>query len=104
MSVEEIREFIKNENSKHQVVIWSKSFCPYCAQSKQLFESMPSLDVVVHEIDQMPSGQLIQQELATLTGQRTVPNIFAQNQHMGGNDDIQRVHQIGELSKLFEVN
>lgn len=103
MSREEIRQFIGSENSKHQVVVWSKSSCPYCSQTKQLFSSMPSVDVAVHEIDQLPSGFLIQQELLALTGQRTVPNIFVQDRHMGGNDDIQRAHRTGELSKLIKV-
>lgn len=104
MNREEIRRFIESENSSHQVVVWSKSYCPYCLQTKQLFKSMPSVDIVVHEIDQLSSGSWIQQELMVLTGQRTVPNIFVQNQHMGGNDDIQRAHRTGELSKLIEVN
>jgi glutaredoxin 3 len=104
MNREQIRQFIDSENSSHQVVVWSKSSCPYCMQTKQLFKSMPSIDVAVHELDRLPSGSLIQQELQNLTGQRTVPNIFVQNQHMGGNDDIQRAHRTGQLSKLIKAN
>ena len=34
----------------------------------------------------MPDGEAIQNELAKLTGQRTVPNIFIGGVHLGGND------------------
>lgn len=94
-------EFIKSENASNQVVVWSKSYCPYCQQTKKLFNSMKGVNMVVHEIDQMKDGYKIQQDLYHLTGQRSVPNVFVNNRHVGGNDDTQRANQTGELRDLL---
>ena len=45
----------------------------------------------------------MQGALAELTNQKTVPNIFVNQQHIGGNSDLQRKHQEGELTKMFDA-
>ena len=52
-----------------------------------------TLDVV--DLDQMEGqdGSMIQQELFTLTGQKTVPNIFIGGTPIGGNSELQALHQ-----------
>ena len=56
----------------------------------------------VDELDQIPDGTAIQEELAKLTGQRTVPNIFIGGVHVGGNDALVHAKEKGKLQKLFE--
>jgi glutaredoxin 3 len=46
-------------------------------------------------------GAAIQNYLAEKTGQRTVPNIFIEQRHVGGNSDIQAKKSSGELKKLL---
>ena len=99
---QELRDFIQNENSTHPVVVYSKSYCPYCAKTKELFKKL-NVEYVVHEIDQHPDGYLLQQELAKLTGQRTVPNVFVGNKHLGGNDDTHNAYRTGALQQLIEA-
>jgi glutaredoxin 3 len=95
-------DFIVQENAAHKVVIWSKSFCPYCTKTKQTFAAMTGVtDVTIHELDQRSDGNEIQSELLKITGQRTVPNVFVMNQHIGGNDDTQRAKNSGKLSELL---
>jgi len=36
----------------------------------------------------MPDGSAIQAALLELTGQRTVPNVFINGKHLGGNDKV----------------
>lgn len=96
----EVRDFIQEQNAKHRVVVWSKTYCPYCAATKKLLRSMNVDDVVVQEIDMHPQGRLIQQELQQMTGQRTVPNVFINEQHIGGNDKLQALHSNGRLDIL----
>ena len=105
-NIQEIRAFIEAENSSHTVVVWSKTYCSYCSQTKKLLKSIPNLDpsdVQIHELDQNPKGDAIQQELYSLSGQRTVPNVFVRGQHLGGNDDTQRAFRSGQLTKLLQV-
>lgn len=47
-------------------------------------------------------GAEIQNALAELTGQRTVPNVFINHKHIGGNSDLQDKKASGELKKLLE--
>ena len=44
-------------------------------------------------------GDQIQSYLTEKTGQRTVPNIFIQQKHVGGNSDLQTLKRNGELKK-----
>ena len=53
------------------------------------------------ELDTMDQGADIQAELLTMTGQRTVPNIFVKGEHLGGNDDLQEAAQSGRLAELL---
>ncbi|KAH0548266.1 hypothetical protein GP486_008031 [Trichoglossum hirsutum] len=74
------------------LAVFSKSTCPYCRAAKSLLrEKGASFHVV--ELDQVANviddGPEIQAALAELTGQRTVPNIFINKKHIGGNSDLQ---------------
>mmetsp|Transcript_11617 Transcript_11617/g.17057 ORF Transcript_11617/g.17057 Transcript_11617/m.17057 type:complete len:114 (-) Transcript_11617:111-452(-) len=101
----EVREFIQNEINKNDVVIFSKSYCGYCTQTKQTFQSKGiTSGVTVHELDRIENGSGIQQELAKMTNQRTVPNVFVKGQHIGGNDNTQRAFSTGEIEKLLNAN
>jgi glutaredoxin 3 len=85
----------------NKVVIFSKSYCPYCSATKDLFERMDVEGVVVIELDQDPRGQEMQQELQRRTGQRTVPNVFVNGKHLGGNSDAQSAARNGKLQEML---
>ncbi|PXF45646.1 hypothetical protein BWQ96_04550 [Gracilariopsis chorda] len=85
------------------VVVFSKSYCPFCVRAKGLLaERMPAIDGLpepkIFEMDRMGSeGAAIQQYLLQKTGQRTVPNIFIAQEHIGGCDDVYGLDARGEL-------
>jgi glutaredoxin 3 len=90
---------LEEEIAAHPVVIYSKSYCPYCAQTKALFAAhFPHVDVQVREMDQERDGARVQRMVLTLTGQRTVPNVFVNGKHIGGNDQVQRAFREGTLA------
>jgi glutaredoxin 3 len=96
--------FIQEQSASHQVVIWSKSYCPYCKATKELFRSkFRHADVVIHELDFRTDGSVLQQELFNLTGQHTVPNVFVNGQHVGGNDSVQAAYQNGTLALMVNM-
>jgi glutaredoxin 3 len=99
-SRQHIRSFIQRQNTSHLVVVWSKSNNPYGAATKKLFDSMPKQDVVIHELDIHPYGNLIEIELETMTGQRSLPIIFMKNRHLGGYNDARQAHRSGNLRLL----
>ena len=94
--------FIKNEIASHDAVIFSKTYCPFCTKTKDLFRDIGSgSDVAVVELDKMADGGAIQDALLSMTGQRTVPNVFVKGQHIGGNDDSQKAAREGKLQAML---
>lgn len=63
----------------------SKSTCPFCKRTKQLFNGMDQPFELI-ELNERSDGGDLQMALARLTGQRTVPNVFVNGEHLGGND------------------
>lgn len=53
------------------------------------------------ELDQISNGQQVQEYLRTMTGQRTVPNVFINGKHVGGNDKVSSLLASGQLEKLY---
>ncbi|KAJ1854086.1 Glutaredoxin [Coemansia sp. RSA 486] len=77
-----VKTFIKDNN----VMVFSKSYCPYCRDAKSALEER-NIKFMAIELDKRKDGGAIQQALQELTGQRTVPNIFAKGYHIGGCDN-----------------
>ena len=78
---------------------------PYChAALNTLFEKLkvPRSKVLVLQLNDMKEGADIQAALYEINGQRTVPNIYINGKHIGGNDDLQELRETGELEELLE--
>lgn len=98
----QLEERIQETVDSNTVVIFSKSWCPYCAQCKALFDDM-SIAYTAIELDQMDDGAELQATLLEMTQQRTVPNVYVAGQHLGGNDDTQQAARSGKLAALLEA-
>ncbi|KAJ5363010.1 hypothetical protein N7541_003854 [Penicillium brevicompactum] len=96
MSAAKVQKII-NDNG---VVVFSKSRCPYCSDTKSTLRSLDAEFQIV-ELDQMNDGGDIQDALQQLTKQRTVPNIFINRKHIGGNSDLQKL-STGQLKGLLK--
>lgn len=97
-----IHAFITKENASHTVVIYSKSYCSYCRQTKETFKAINGLDVQIYELDKIKDGDKIQSELLKITGQSTVPNVFIKDKHIGGNDNVQILKANGKLHEILQ--
>ena len=94
--------FVDHLVAKHQVVIFSKSYCPYCRQVKDLLTREGIAHMAV-ELDLQENGAVIQRVLYQNTGQRTVPNVFVNGRHIGGASDTLAKWESGELSALLKT-
>jgi len=81
------------------VAVFSKSYCPYCKAAKKLLTEQGAKFYSI-ELDEVDDGSAIQAALEDLTGQRTVPNIFINKQHIGGSSDLSA--RKGELPNLLK--
>ncbi|KAL4874456.1 thioredoxin-like protein [Aspergillus karnatakaensis] len=77
---------------EHGVVVFSKSHCPYCSSSKSLLNELGAQFYAL-ELDKIDDGAAIQDALQEISGQRTVPNIYIKQKHIGGNSDLQGIRK-----------
>ncbi|KAF9476938.1 glutaredoxin [Pholiota conissans] len=98
-----VKQFVEDSITSNKVVIFSKTWCPYCKKVKTLFaEKFPDVQPAIYELDEREEdGSAIQDYLYQKTGQRTVPSVFVGATHIGGNDDTQASFKQGELQKLI---
>jgi len=52
----------------------------------------------------MENGAAIQQYLLQKTGQGSVPSVFVNGKHVGGNDDTHAAAQSGKLAEMLAEN
>ncbi|ESQ42067.1 hypothetical protein EUTSA_v10014993mg [Eutrema salsugineum] len=96
-------DFVQKTISSHKIVIFSKSYCPYCRRAKSVFKELDQVPHVV-ELDEREDGWSIQSALGEIVGRRTVPQVFINGKHIGGSDDTVDAHESGELAKLLGVS
>lgn len=87
--------------SSHKVAVFSKTYCPYCSKTKSTLQGLNVPNVGILELDTESNGSDIQAYLKDKTGQNSVPNVFINGKHIGGNSDLQELHSKGELQKLI---
>ena len=102
MVASQLEDVIQQTTGSNDVVIYSKSWCPYCKQTKALFDEMSQPYIAV-ELDERDDGAELQAALLEMTQQRTVPNVFVAGQHVGGNDDTQQAARSGKPSELLKT-
>ena len=82
-----------------KVEIYTTKLCPYCYRAKSLLNSK---GVAFREVD-VSFNPKMRQWLLERTGRRTVPQIFINEQSVGGYDDIAELDAEGKLNELLAV-
>jgi len=81
-----------------KITIYTKSTCGYCAAAKALLrrKGAPYDEI---SVDGDPAGQAVMANKAG--GQRTVPQIFIGETHVGGCDELYWLDESGRLDPLL---
>ena len=79
------------------VVIYTRQFCGYCTAAKKLLDAK---GVVYREHDATNAPEL-RQEMMQRSGRNTFPQIFINDRHVGGCDDLHALERAGELDALL---
>lgn len=79
------------------VTIYSKKWCPYCVQAKDLLNQK---GIPFEEINVDSGRELFDAMVAKSRGRTTVPQIFFGETHVGGCDDLYALEASGGLDKL----
>lgn len=81
------------------VDIYTTGYCPYCFRAKDLLEAK---QVAYNEIRVDEEPQLRAQMMARANGRHTVPQIFINDRHIGGCDDMMALEFNGQLDDLLQ--
>jgi glutaredoxin 3 len=77
------------------VTVYSKDYCPYCVEAKRLLDI---LDIPYREVDVTHDYDTLA-EISRKSGMRTVPQIWADDDCLGGYTDLVRLHENRELDE-----
>ena len=81
-----------------RVEMYVKTTCPYCVRAARLLQSK-GVDYQVYVVDL--GGPRKQEMVQRARGRTTVPQIFIDDRHVGGCDDLFALEREGKLDPLL---
>ena len=81
-----------------KVEMYTKMFCPYCVRAKRLLDDK---GVEIAEYDISMGGPQRAEMIQRAHGSTTVPQIFIDDAHIGGSDDLAALERAGKLDPLL---
>ena len=79
------------------VVVYTRQFCGFCNAAKALL-TQKGVDFVEHDATFAPD---LRAEMMERSGRTTFPQIFINDKHVGGCDDLHALDQAGNLDPLL---
>jgi glutaredoxin 3 len=89
---------VESVETAGEVVMYSTNWCGYCQRARNVFERK-GVGVREIKLDDEPDQRPVM--LQRTGGQRTVPQIFIGELHVGGYDELAALDRSGELNKLL---
>lgn len=80
-----------------KVIVYSKAQCPYCDMAKAL---LASKNIPFEEVRVDVDAKKLE-EMMRLSNRRTLPQIFINDQSIGGYDDLAALVKSGKLDGLL---
>jgi monothiol glutaredoxin len=97
---EELRDRIKSVIDTEPVSLFMKGTPTFvmCGNSERALQALRNAGAPVTTVDILPDPE-IRQELATLSGWPTIPQVFIKGELVGGADIVQELAASGELER-----
>ena len=80
------------------VKMYTTQVCPYCVRAKALLAQRGVAQIDEIRVDLDPAQRV---HMMAITGQRTVPQIYIGDTHVGGCDDLYELDRQGKLDPLL---
>ena len=80
-----------------RIVVYSSDWCPYCTRAKALLTSK-GVDFEEIRVDGQPQ---LRAEMTRKAGRTSVPQIWIDDLHVGGCDDLYALERAGKLDPLL---
>ncbi|WP_339616681.1 glutaredoxin 3 [uncultured Gilvimarinus sp.] len=81
-----------------KVTMYTTAICPFCVSAKRLLASKGIVNITEVRVDREPAKR---KEMMAKSGQRTVPQIWIGERHVGGFTDLSALDKRGELDPLL---
>ena len=81
------------------IVMYTTASCPYCINAERLLVSKGVKDINKIRVDLQPELRV---EMMQKTGRRTVPQIYIDERHIGGFDELRQLDLAGGLDPLLK--
>ena len=81
-----------------KVLMYSTAVCPYCILAEKLLRSKGVADIEKLRVDLHPELRVAMMEK---TGRRTVPQIYINDEYVGGYDQLAALNHAGQLDRLL---
>ena len=81
------------------IIMYTGPMCNFCDAAKRLFSRN---NIKYQEIDISKKDGLIDEMIKKANGKRTIPQIFFDNLHIGGYQELRALEKNGELNNLLE--
>ena len=81
-----------------KVTMYSTGVCPYCLMAERLLRAKGVQQIEKIRVDLEPARR---EEMMQRTGRRTVPQIYVDDRHVGGYDDLAALDRAGGLDPLL---
>ena len=83
-----------------KVVMYSTQYCPYCVRAKMLLESKGITFINIRvDVERERYSEMIK-----LAGRSSVPQIFIDDDHIGGCDDLYALENQGKLDRKLGLS
>ena len=82
------------------IIMYCTPYCPYCVRAKQLLNTK----AVPYEVIDVDMDFNKRQEMEQKSGRTSVPQIFINELHVGGFDDLSALNIEGKLDQLLQDN
>lgn len=83
-----------------QVEIYTKNWCSFCKAAKLLLDTK-GIEYLEHDVTTDPD---LVQEMVTRSQRRSVPQIFIDQDHVGGYDELVKLQTSGKLCQRLNMN
>lgn len=101
-SLEEKFELMEEETfpvCEISVLMYSSPYCKYCIGAKEILDGMK----IPYEVIDVNESHSKRAEMVTKSNRNTVPQIFIDDHHVGGFDDLKALKDSGKLKKFMQT-
>ena len=78
--------------------MYTTAVCPFCRMAEQLLNAKGVREIHKIRVDLEPN---LRREMMEKTRRRTVPQIYIDDFHVGGFDDLAALERVGRLDELL---